>query len=181
MKFRQLDIKGVYAIELEPRGDNRGAFARTYCREEFRKIGHDKEFVQFNHSWNTKKGTVRGLHYQTPPFKEIKLIRCVRGAVYDVLVDIREGSSTFLQHVAIELSEHNLTMLYVPEGLAHGFQSLTDDAQLLYHHTEYFKPGFEGGLHYQDPRLGIPWPLKTSEISDRDQKHPFINESFKGI
>lgn len=181
VKFRELKIKGLFAVELELREDNRGAFARTYCKNEFSSIGHNKEFVQFNHSWNKTKGTLRGLHYQKPPFKEIKLIRCIRGAVFDVLVDIRQGSPTFLQHVSIELSEANKTMILVPEGVAHGFQTLADHTELLYHHTEYYKPGFEAGMLYNDKKLQISWPLPVTEISDRDLAHPIIDDNFKGI
>ncbi|MES2681202.1 MAG: dTDP-4-dehydrorhamnose 3,5-epimerase family protein, partial [Bacteroidota bacterium] len=125
MKFTPQSLSGVYLVELHLLKDDRGGFARTYCKREFEQIGHKKEFVQLNQSWNTKKGTIRGMHYQVPPFSEIKLIRCVKGAVLDVVVDIRKNSPTFLQHLAVELSEDNKTMIYLPEGFAHGFQTLT--------------------------------------------------------
>jgi len=148
MIFKETPLAGAYAIDLTPFEDERGLFARTYCQKEFAAIGHDKAFVQLNHSRNTYKGTIRGLHYQNPPFAEIKLIRCIKGAVYDVLVDIRAGSPTFLQHYGIELSEKNMRMIYIPEGFAHGFQTLED-------HSEF--------------------------ISEKDQHHPPIDQTFTGI
>jgi dTDP-4-dehydrorhamnose 3,5-epimerase len=181
MKFHPLDIKGVYLIEIDYKSDDRGGFARTFCKEEFENIGHSREFVQLNQSWNNKTGTIRGMHYQIPPFKEIKLVRCISGSVYDVIVDLRKGSSTFLRSVTVELSEENKKMLYIPEGFAHGFQTLEDDTQLVYHHTEYYKPGFEAALHYADPALAIKWPLPVTAISDRDRAHPYLTESFKGL
>jgi dTDP-4-dehydrorhamnose 3,5-epimerase len=181
MKFHPLEIKGAYLIDIDYMADDRGGFARTFCKDEFAQIGHTKEFVQLNQSWNNKKGTLRGMHYQVLPFKEIKLVRCVRGSVYDVIIDLRKGSPTFLKSAGIELSEQNKKMLYIPEGLAHGFQTLEDDSQLVYHHTEYYKPGFEAALHHADPALGIKWPLPVTAISDRDRYHPYINTSFKGL
>jgi dTDP-4-dehydrorhamnose 3,5-epimerase len=181
MTFTQLPLPGIYIIELNVLKDDRGGFARTFCKKEFEQIGHSKEFVQLNQSWNTRKGTLRGLHYQIPPFQEIKLIRCVKGAVLDVVVDIRKKSPTFLQHVAVELSEENKKMIYVPEGFAHGFQTLADNSELIYHHTEYYVPDAEGGLRYNDPRLNINWQLPVTVISDRDKNHPLINKEYKGI
>lgn len=181
MKFNAQPLAGLYTIELNVLKDERGAFARTFCKKEFEQIGHTKEFVQLNQSWNTKKGTLRGMHFQTPPFTEIKLIRCVKGAVCDVVVDLRKDSATFLQHVQVELSEENKLMIYVPEGFAHGFQTLTDNAELLYHHTEYYVPNAEGGLRYNDPLLNIKWPLPVSVISERDKNHSLIDKTYKGI
>ncbi|MBA3663140.1 MAG: dTDP-4-dehydrorhamnose 3,5-epimerase [Bacteroidetes bacterium] len=181
MKFNAQFLAGLYTIELNVLNDERGSFARTFCKKEFAQIGHTKEFVQLNQSWNTKKGTIRGMHFQQPPFREVKLIRCVRGAVSDTVVDIRKNSPTFLEHFTVELSEENRTMIYVPEGFAHGFQTLTDNADLVYHHTEYFVPNAEGGLRYNDPLLNIKWPLPVSEISERDKNHPLIDNNYKGI
>src|ERR1043166_3099622 len=180
MKFEGTDFNGLYVITPEPFTDSRGSFARVFCKSEFRQIGHEKEFVQLNHSWNTNKGLIRGIHYQVPPFSEIKLIRCIRGAVYDVVVDVRKNSPTFLKHFALEMSEQNKKMIYVPEGFAHGFQTLTDDAELLYHHTEYYRPGAEGGIRFDDPFLGVDWPLEVSVISERDSTHPLLEKEFKG-
>jgi len=181
MKFTPLILKGAYVIDHDVKTDPRGAFARTFCRNEFSEAGIEIDFVQFNHSWNTAKGTLRGMHYQLPPFRENKLIRCVSGKVFDVLVDLRKDSPTFLQYVSVELSEENCRSVYIPEGFAHGFQTLSENSQLLYHHTEYYKPSFEGGLRFDDPLLGIKWPGDVAVISDRDKSHPLLNKSFKGI
>lgn len=181
MIFEPTHIQGVYIIDLEVKHDNRGGFARAFCKKEFEQIGHHKEFVQINHSYNTLKGTIRGMHFQVPPFKEIKLIRCVRGSVSDVVVDIREGSPTFLQHVRVELSAENKKMIYIPEGFAHGFQSLEDNSELIYHHTEFFTPAYESGLHYNDPLLGLSWELPLTAISEKDKNAAYLNPDFKGI
>ncbi len=181
MRFRELALKGVYSIELHVIEDQRGGFARTYCKNEFKKIGFEKDFVQFNHSWNRHKGTIRGMHYQIHPFKEFKLIRCVSGAVHDVLIDLRRGSETFLKSISILLSAQNKNMLLIPEGLAHGFQTLEDETQLLYHHTEYYSPGFEGGLNFSDPSLNLSWPVPVTVVSDRDRSHKFLDNTFKGL
>ena len=181
MKFVPTPLAGAYIVEPQPFTDERGWFLRYYCKDEFQQIGHDKEWVQCNHSFTIRKGTLRGLHYQEPPFAEIKLVRCIAGAVYDVIVDLRSGSPTFLHWYGLELSAQNRKMLYIPEGFAHGFQVLADESELLYHHSEFYRPGSEGGIHYNDPRMGIKWPLTISVLSDRDRQHPFLNDNFKGI
>jgi dTDP-4-dehydrorhamnose 3,5-epimerase len=181
MKFEPTPLAGAYTITLTPFEDERGRFARTYCKNEFAQIGHDKEWVQINHSLTRHKGTIRGMHFQYPPAAEIKLIRCVAGKVLDVIVDLRKTSATYLQWFGTELSADNDRMIYIPEGFAHGFQALEDNAALIYHHSQFYQPGTEGGLHYNDPALAIAWPLPLTLISDRDQSHPFINNDFKGI
>jgi dTDP-4-dehydrorhamnose 3,5-epimerase len=181
MKFIPTDLKDAYIIELEPFQDQRGLFARTFDKKEFESINHSKEFVQFNHSVNNFKGTLRGLHYQVLPSCEIKLIRCVRGKVFDVLVDVRENSSTFLQYISVELSEDNLRMVYIPEGFAHGFQTLEDNTQLIYHHSNYYNPSSERGIYYNDPLLQIQWPLDPTVMSDKDQHYALLDNSFVGI
>ncbi|MBI2722711.1 MAG: dTDP-4-dehydrorhamnose 3,5-epimerase [Bacteroidetes bacterium] len=181
MKFTETILKGSYVIDLTPFYDNRGGFARTFCKKEFQQIGHAKEFVQLNQSYNTTKGTIRGMHYQVPPYSEIKLIRCIRGAVYDVIIDIRKNSPTFLQHISIELSAENKKMIYVPEGFLHGFQTLEDNSELVYHHTEYFNPEADAGMNYIDPAFNIKWPLQTTIISDKDKNNKLIDNTFKGI
>jgi dTDP-4-dehydrorhamnose 3,5-epimerase len=181
VKFTETILKGSFTIELVPFFDERGGFVRTFCKREFSEINHTKEFVQLNQSYNTKKGTLRGLHYQVPPFSEMKLIRCVKGAVWDVIVDIRHNSPTFLKHYGVELSEQNRKMIYVPEGFAHGFQTLEDNSELVYHHTEYYAPNSEAGLNYLDPILKIEWPLPVSVISEKDKNNKFIDNTFKGI
>ena len=181
MIFRETKLKGAYIIDLEPFQDERGFFARTFCSNEFKSIGHEKQFVQFNHSCTNQQGTIRGLHYQKPPHAEIKLIRCVRGAVYDVIVDIRKDSLTFLQHIGVELSAENKTMIYVPEGFAHGFQTLEDYTELIYHHTTFYTPGVEGGMKFDEPKLAIDWPLPLSVLSEKDRNQPYLDQTFDGI
>jgi dTDP-4-dehydrorhamnose 3,5-epimerase len=181
MKFHATPLNGSFIIDLEPFSDNRGWFSRYYCKNEFAQIGHFKEWVQMNHSFTSTKGSVRGMHYQLPPHSEIKLVRCVHGAVFDVIIDIRKDSDTFLQWFGEELSAANKKMMYIPEGFAHGFQCLTDDCELLYHHTEFYKPGKEAGIVYNDVTLGIKWPLQVTVISEKDNQHDVITNDFKGI
>lgn len=181
MIFTETSLKGSYVIDLEPIGDNRGWFARTYCKNEFGKIGHTKEWVQLNHSFTKQQGIIRGMHYQIPPFSEIKLVRCIAGAVYDVIVDLRKGSSTFLHYFGAELSAANKKMIYIPEDFAHGFQALTDDCELIYHHSQFYLPGVEGGIKYNEPMVNIEWPLPVMNISPRDNAHPLIDANFKGL
>ncbi len=181
MKFEPLSLKGAYLIRLEPHFDERGWFARTYSREEFKVIGHNSDWVQLNHSFTIKKGALRGLHFQRPPFEEIKLVRCIAGEVLDVVVDIRKGSPTFLKWTSVNLTAQGREMIYIPEGFAHGFQTLTDNAELIYHHSEAYHPGAEGGLRFDDHMLGIDWPLPVSEISRRDLEHTYLTPEFIGI
>lgn len=181
MIFTPTPLEGSYLIDLQPFQDERGWFARFYCKDEFKKIGHDKEWMQLNHSVTFEKGTLRGMHFQTAPFKEIKMVRCVAGAVFDVIIDLRKNSGTFLQWFGAEISAKNKKMMYIPEGFAHGFQCLTGNCELIYHHTEFYKPGAEGGIRYDDPLIGIQWPLPVITISSRDQLHPYLDETFKGI
>ena len=181
MIFTETKLKDAFIIDLEPFKDERGLFARTYCKNEFEGIGHSKEFVQFNHSETRTKASIRGVHYQNPPFAEIKLIRCIKGSVFDILVDIRKGSPTFLQWVGVELSAENKRMIYIPEGFAHGFQTLEEDTHLIYHHTAFYTPGHEGGIRFDDPRIGIEWPMEATVLSEKDQNYPYLTDSFTGI
>jgi dTDP-4-dehydrorhamnose 3,5-epimerase len=181
MKFFDTSLRGAFIVEPEPLKDERGFFARVFCKNEFSEIGHTGEFVQINHSMNVAKGTVRGLHYQIPPYAEIKLVRCISGKVFDVIIDLREGSKTFLKFFSIELSSENMKMIYIPAGFAHGFQTLTDNAQLIYHHTAFYTPGYERGLHFKDPLLNINWPLAPVNLSERDKNHTLLTSDFKGI
>lgn len=181
MIFETTPLTGSYIITPEPFTDERGWFFRYYCKEEFKEIGHTKDWVQFNHSFTAKKGTLRGMHFQTKPFREIKMARCVSGAVYDVIIDIRQGSPTFLQWFGVELSAHNKKMIYIPEGFAHGFQCLTDNCEMLYHHSEYYKPGYEGTIRYDDPVIDIRWPVLITNLSSKDAEYPYLDKNFKGI
>ncbi len=181
MIFTESKLQGSYTIELEPFTDERGWFARYFCMDEFSQIGHMNEWLQMNHSATYKKGSLRGMHYQLPPFSEIKLVRCIAGAVFDVIIDIRKDSKTILQWFGAELSAANKKMMYIPEGFAHGFLCLTDNCELLYHHTEFYKPNVEAGIKYDDPKINIEWPMPVTVISERDRSHPYLNENFKGI
>ena len=181
MQFDQTFLSGLYIINLDLFTDERGWFARTYCKREFEHIGHHKEWVQMNHSFTKEKGALRGLHYQYPPFNEAKLIRCISGSIYDVAVDIRKDSPTFLKWYGTELSVENKKMIYIPEGFAHGFQALTNDCEIMYHHTDFYTQDAEGGIKYDDPFVKINWPLAINGVSERDQKHPYLSENFKGI
>jgi len=181
MKFTETPLGRSYLISPEPFTDTRGLFAGTFCKNEFSKIGHNKEFVQFNHSVTDIKGTIRGMHYQKPPYSEIKLIRCVRGAVFDVIIDIRKNSPTFLKYFSIELSENNMLSLYIPEGFAHGFQTLEDNTHMIYHHSAYYVPGSEGGIRYNDPLTGIEWPEKVTVITEKDLNYSLLDGDYKGI
>jgi dTDP-4-dehydrorhamnose 3,5-epimerase len=181
MIFTETNLKGSFVIDLTPFQDERGWFARTFCKEEFINIGHTKEWVQMNHSFTKQQGTIRGMHYQLPPFSEIKMVRCIAGAVFDVIVDIRKKSPTFLQWFGVELSATNKKMIYIPEGFAHGFQTLTDDAELIYHHSEFYKSNVENGIKYDEPKVNIDWKLDVTNISERDKQHNFLTEDFIGI
>lgn len=168
MKFTPLSLTDAYTIELEPRGDSRGRFTRLFCAKELAQIGHKKPIVNVNHSYTQKRGTIRGLHFQNPPFAEVKIIKCIRGAIFDVIVDNRKDSPTYRKWEGVELTESNDRMMYVPEGFAHGFQSLTDDVEMIYFHTEYYEKSSEDGLRYDDPKIGITWPTEVTEVSARD-------------
>ena len=182
MKFNSTSLKGSYVIDLSPIGDNRGWFARTFSKDVFEKeIGHTKEWVQINHSFTLVKGTIRGMHYQLPPFSEIKLVRCIAGEVFDIVVDLRKASETYLQWFGTILSAENKKMIYVPEGFAHGFQTLSENAELIYHHSEFYNPNAESGIRYNDPAINIKWPLNETGISERDKNHPLIDSNFKAL
>lgn len=181
MIFTETKLSGSYTIALEPFSDERGWFARYFSMDEFVKIGHTKQWLQMNHSFTNKKGSLRGMHYQLPPFSEIKLVRCVAGTVWDAIVDLRKDSDTFLQWFGAELSSSNKKMMYIPEGFAHGFQCLTDNCELLYHHSEYYRPNAEAGIRYNDPKINIQWPLDAVALSERDLSHPYLTNHFKGI
>ncbi|RDU68647.1 dTDP-4-dehydrorhamnose 3,5-epimerase [Helicobacter cholecystus] len=179
--FTSAPLKGVYIIEPKPIKDSRGYFERYFCTKDFLEIGLNKPIVQINHSYTKGIGSIRGLHYQTPPHTEIKIIRCLKGKIYDVAVDIRENSPTFCQYFGIELSEENGKYLYIPEGFAHGFQTLSDEAEILYLVTSAFNAESDSGLNALDPVLAIKWPLPIGHISEKDKNASYINQEFKGI
>lgn len=181
MKFIETDLKGCYIIQPRIVEDSRGWFSRTYSKEDFMQIGLGQNWLQINHSFTYIKGSLRGMHYQLPPFAETKLVRCIAGSIFDVVIDIRQNSSTFLSWLGVELSAANKKMIYIPEGFAHGFQTLAEESQLIYHHTAVYTPSSERGLRFDDKSLSIKWPLAVTEISERDKTHPYLETNFKGI
>jgi dTDP-4-dehydrorhamnose 3,5-epimerase len=174
-------LPGLKVVERQLRSDSRGFLARIFCADELSPAGWGKPIAQINHTYTAKSGTVRGMHYQNPPHSEKKLVTCLRGLVWDVAVDLRAGSNTFLQWHAVELSPDNRRALLIPEGFAHGFQTLTDDCELIYLHTENHSPESEGAFNAQDPRLAIRWPHPITELSPRDQGHPVLTGDFEGV
>ena len=171
MIFTQTPIDGVYLIDLEKRGDERGFFARTFCANEFRQTGLAANFVQVNNSLTGTKGTLRGMHYQLPPKAETKIVRCIRGALWDVVLDLREGSRTFGRWFGAELTAENRSMMYVPKNFAHGFITLTEDTEAFYFVDEFYAPEHERGIRWDDPKFNIEWPIEPVVISDKDRNH----------
>ena len=174
MRFTPTPLSGAYLIHLDPRLDARGLFARAFCAQEFAAQRLETSFVQANISSNTRAGTVRGLHFQRAPHAEVKLVRCVKGVLYDVIVDLRERSDTYLRWFGAELSEDNGAMMYAPAGFAHGYQALSDGATAFYMVSAYYAPQAEGGLRHDDPKLAIAWPRAVSDISDKDAAWPLL-------
>jgi dTDP-4-dehydrorhamnose 3,5-epimerase len=177
MIFTETSLAGAFVVDLEPRGDDRGFFARAFCRREFEARGLEPAVAQANVSFNYRSGTIRGLHFQFPPAAEAKFVRCTRGAILDVIVDLRPESPTYLQHVAVELTADNRSGLYVPERFAHGYQVLQDDTETTYQVGEFYTASAESGLRYDDPRLQIAWPLPVTAISDKDRGWPLLSAS----
>lgn len=176
--FTETKLKGAFVIEPERLEDERGFFARTWCQKEFQEHGLNSRLRQCNISYNKKKGTLRGMHYQVAPHEEAKLIRCTQGAIYDVIVDLRRDLPTFMHYAAVILTEDNRKALYVPEGLAHGFQTLTDDTEVLYQMSEFYAPECSRGVRWDDPAFVIEWPPANRTISERDRSYPdFIVEN----
>jgi dTDP-4-dehydrorhamnose 3,5-epimerase len=181
MIFTETKLAGAFILDLERRGDNRGYFARTFCQNEFEAHGLKPVIAQANAAYNKYKGTLRGMHFQFPPAAETKLVRCTRGAIVDIIVDLRPESPTFLEHVAVELSADNGRSLYVPERFAHGYQALADDTETSYQVGEFYTPSEEGGLSPFDPALGLSWPIETTEISEKDAKWAPLSEVMDEI
>ncbi len=175
MIFQETKLKGAYTIDLEKRGDDRGFFARAYCKDEFEAHGLVANYVQTNTSATSEKGTLRGLHYQRAPHAEAKLMRCIRGTILDIIVDLRGASPTYLQHEMVELSQSNRRQLYVPPGFAHAFLTLTDDVEVIYPVSAPYTPQAEGGVRYDDPLLGIELPIAVTTISEKDRSWPLLD------
>ncbi len=172
MRFVPQDIEGVWLIELEPIADLRGAFARTFCAREFAAHGLATDFVQHSRSLTRNKGALRGMHFQKPPHAETKLVSCIRGGIYDVCLDLRQGSKTFGRWMAVELSADNAHQLYIPAGCAHGFQALSDDCEVEYLISQYYVPEAGAGVRWDDPQFAIKWPLPVAAMSDKDRAWP---------
>ncbi|HBE18018.1 MAG TPA: dTDP-4-dehydrorhamnose 3,5-epimerase [Cyanobacteria bacterium UBA11149] len=180
MKFTETKLKGSFLVEIEKISDSRGFFGRIFCAQEFVELGLKPPLAQTNLSFNPKKGTLRGLHYQIYPVTEAKLIRCSKGAIYEVIVDMRPQSPTYLSHIGVELTAENHQALYVPEMFANGYQALTDGAEAMYQVSECYTPGYERGIRYDDPVLNINWPISVSEISLKDTSWPLLESVLIG-
>lgn len=181
MKFNATPLPGSYTIDLEKRGDDRGFFARLFCEKEFGALNLETRFVQINNSSSGAKGTLRGMHYQLPPAGEVKVVRCIKGSLYDVIVDLRPDSPTFKQSFGAELSADNRRMMYVPVGFAHGFITLEPDTEAFYLVSAFYTPDQERGLRFNDPALGIVWPMEPVEVSDKDRNWPGLDHDFHGL
>lgn len=179
--IKDTPLQGLKVVQRSRASDKRGYISRLFCANQFSEIGWTKPILQINHTYTQYKGTVRGMHFQTKPFIEMKIVTCLRGEIWDVAVDIRANSPTFLKWYAVNLSEQNGRSFIIPEGFAHGFQALTDDVELIYFHTERYVPEAEGGLHPSDPYLNIPWPNEISHLSIKDSSHPLIAAEYHGI
>ncbi len=180
-EFTEMYLSGLYRIKRKPIKDGRGSFTRYFCVEEFKEIGFNQLITQINSSVTNTKGTIRGLHFQYPPYTETKIVTCTLGSVFDVVVDIRRNSPTFLQWHGEILNAENQYALYIPDGFAHGFQTMTDDCHLLYLHSNYYSPDAEGGINVFDKMIGIDWPHDVFNISERDKGHPMLDSAYKGL
>jgi len=172
MNFTETWLKGVYLIDIERQEDERGFFGRSWCVQEFETNGLNSRLAQCSISFNKKRGTLRGMHYQAAPYQEAKLVRCTRGALYDVVIDLRSDSVTFKRWLSINLNAENRRAVYLPEGFAHGFQTLEDDTEVFYQISEFFHPESARGLRWNDPTFGIEWPIKTFILSEKDKSYP---------
>lgn len=181
MKFTETPLKDSYIIEIDPLRDERGLFTRLYCKDSFRKLGEDFAIEQINYSLTKRKGSVRGMHFQYPSKSEIKVVRCLTGSVFDVIIDIRRNSPTFLNWYGHMLSADKMEMMYIAKGFAHGFQTLENNCSMLYFHSDPYASSYEGALRYNDPRIGIEWPIEVTEISLKDQNLPLITNDFTGV
>ena len=178
MRFTETTLSGAYIIELEKRGDDRGFFARFFCTREFADHGLVTDFVQVNNSLTADRGTLRGMHYQLAPAAETKVVRCIRGGFYDMLLDLRQGSPTFGQSFGVELTAENRVMAYVPKGFAHGFVTLEDDTEAFYLVDEFYAPEQERGVRWNDPTFNLEWPIDPNVLSDKDANHPDFDRAY---
>ena len=181
MKIKKTILNGVHIVEVEPLRDDRGEFARIFCDQKLQGILNGRTIKQINRSITRKLGAIRGLHFQYAPYAEIKIVRCLKGRVFDVAVDLRMNSPTFLKWVGIELSPKNNNAIVIPEGCAHGFQVLDEDSELLYLHSAPYSPIAEGAVRFDEPLVSISWPITPTEVSQRDLSHPYLDNAFKGI
>lgn len=181
MYFTETELKGAFLIEPQKVEDERGFFARVFCQRDFAALGLAPVFVQTSLSYNRVRGTLRGMHYQVPPHEEAKLVACLRGAIYDVVVDLRVNSSTYCRWISIELREDNYRMLYVPQGFAHGFVTLEDESVVLYQISQFHAPESERGIRWDDPAFAIEWPLTPSVISQRDRAYPLFHAELPSV
>ena len=179
--FTKTSLLGVWIAERKYFEDKRGLFERLFCIDEFHKIGLNKPIIQINHSLTKIKGTIRGIHFQMPPNAETKIVSCMKGTVFDVAVDLRRGSETFLSWHGEKLSADNKKSIIIPEGFAHGFQALSNDCELIYMHTNYYKKEAEGGLHVRDKKIAIEWPLPIKNLSEKDKSFKFIEDDYCGV
>ena len=181
MKFRPTPLAGAYLIELEKRGDDRGFFARAFCEREYEAAGLASRFVQINNSLSGRKGTLRGMHYQLAPSAEVKVVRAIRGGLFDCIVDLRPDSPTYLKWYGAELTDENRLSLYVPRGFAHAILTLTENTEALYYVSAFYAPQEERGLRWNDPKIGIEWPIEPVELSDKDRAWPDFDPEFHGV
>lgn len=181
MKINDTPLQDAFIIEPEPFVDARGLFVRVFCQNELRHILNGKNIVQINHSLTRQKGAIRGMHFQYPPKTEIKIVKCLCGSVFDVIIDMRKSSPTFLKWFGVTLSAENMKMICIPKGYAHGLQTLEENCELLYLHTEFYSPEQESGVRYNDPKIEIKWPLGLTEISDKDERYSLLPHDFEGI
>ena len=181
MKIVEAKIEGLKIIQSESFQDDRGLFSRFFCAKELKLILNERKIVQINYSITNNIGAIRGMHYQNNPCSEMKIIRCLKGRIYDVAVDLRKESPTFLKWHGLELTPESNLGYVIPEGFAHGFQVLEEGSQLLYLHTAFYSPEHEGAVRFDDPKINISWPLNPTDLSEKDKSHAYLNEQFKGI
>jgi dTDP-4-dehydrorhamnose 3,5-epimerase len=181
MKFMETPLKGAYVIDIEKNGDNRGFFARVFCQNEFKDNGLSTEFRQVNNSFSALKGTLRGLHYQLMPSAEVKVVRCINGALFDVILDLRPDSPNFGQWFGDILNSENRRMMYVPRGFAHGFITLSNNTEVFYYSSEFYVPKLEKGIRFDDPHFNIEWPIKPTEVSEKDANWQLYDADWHGV